>query len=229
MDQVIEVSTREAQIEGVVQLFEDRLTSPKPEAGSWAELSRMLQGAPPWRKELSSRWAGREDWKAFLAWEKERQAVMEKKVRVHVGHWLAFVEMLDDGRMLVDWVRAGGGLLRGTVTLLRWGRWFWSDEYNHSEEHQGVSPAALNAVCAAAWIWLQRKAREKKILVQFNDNRAWVEPVEYLNDETAIVEWDQPGVGKVRGAAMRERKMETDNAGSFHVWAWGGDYEPVEF
>jgi len=73
MSQTIEVSTREAQIAGVVQMFEDRLTS-RPGSPAWAELSRMLNGAPPWRAELNRRWAHREDWKAFLQGEIDFQA-----------------------------------------------------------------------------------------------------------------------------------------------------------
>ncbi len=37
---------REEQIRDILAIFEDRLTSPKPESnGSWFELSRMLDGA----------------------------------------------------------------------------------------------------------------------------------------------------------------------------------------
>jgi len=62
------VKVEKNPVDEVVQLFEDRLTG-QPGGESWKELSRMLQGAPPWRAELNRRWAGRGDWKAFLAWE----------------------------------------------------------------------------------------------------------------------------------------------------------------
>ena len=42
MSQTIEVAKREEQIREVLPIFEDRLTSPRPEAGSWEELSAML-------------------------------------------------------------------------------------------------------------------------------------------------------------------------------------------
>ncbi|MFB3789549.1 MAG: hypothetical protein ACE15F_24590 [bacterium] len=61
---------REVGIRAVLPIFEDRLTSPRPEAGSWEELSAMLDGAPEWRRELNRWWGDREDWTAFLRWEK---------------------------------------------------------------------------------------------------------------------------------------------------------------
>ncbi len=60
---------REDQIREVLPIFEDRLTSPRPEAGSLEELSWMLDGAPEWWVELSHRWADRPDWLAFTEWE----------------------------------------------------------------------------------------------------------------------------------------------------------------
>lgn len=152
MDQVIEVSTREEQIAGVVQLFEDRLTSPKPEAGSWAELSAMLNGASAWRDELSRRWASREDWKRFLEWEK-RRAAEKKQIQIRVGHWMAIVKELDQNRIEVIWSNPRGTFTRGTAELKSFGRWFWTDEYNASELHQDVPPQGLHAVCAAARAW----------------------------------------------------------------------------
>jgi len=80
-------AAREAGIEEMVSFFEDRLTSPKPEAGSWAELSRMLNGAPPWRAELNRRWGGRADWKAFLQWEISYQAEQWNKDSLPAGRF----------------------------------------------------------------------------------------------------------------------------------------------
>lgn len=165
MDQVVEVSTREAQVTGVVQLFEDRLTSPKPEAGSWAELSRMLSAAPPWRAELNRRWAHREDWKAFLQWEIDFQAEQWNRESLPVGF------------------------------------------SKHS-----IRPCGNQG--------------QERILIEFVPGvRGWFTPVEILSDEFYIIEWTQPGAGRVRGCVVRTD--ETNDNGE-PVWAWDGTFEPVE-
>lgn len=137
------------QVEVAVKMFEDRLTG-----RSWAELSRMLDGAPGWRTELSSRWADRPDWAAFLEWEKWAAiSRMLRRVLVRVGCWQAYVERLDEDRAIVDWVRAGGGLVRRTA-VRRGGRWVWADEFQDSEIQQAIPPEGLRAVLEAARWWL---------------------------------------------------------------------------
>ena len=70
MSQTIEVSTREEQIREVLPIFEDRLRSPRPEAGSWEELSAMLGPEDsPLRREMSLRREGQDVWQRFLEWE----------------------------------------------------------------------------------------------------------------------------------------------------------------
>lgn len=61
----------------VVKMFEDRLLG-RPGSESWRELSRMLEGAPPWRQELDRRWAGREDWQRFIEWERNQNHEEER-------------------------------------------------------------------------------------------------------------------------------------------------------
>ncbi|MFB3789448.1 MAG: hypothetical protein ACE15F_24075 [bacterium] len=58
------MDSRELQVAGIVQLFEDRLAGQ-----SWAELSRILEGAPGWRVELDRRWGNQPDWASFRRWE----------------------------------------------------------------------------------------------------------------------------------------------------------------
>ena len=214
MSQTIEVDTREAQIAGVVQLFEDRLTSPMPEAGSWEELSRMLDGAPPWRAELNRRWAGREDWKAFLAWEKERQAgnarhqagydietrrVSARKVQVRA--------VADDGRAYSD-------------TL---------NDSRSDEDLQGLAEqyaAAPSEPELLAMLWPESEEEKEQILVEFTPGvRGWFEPVEILSDEYCVIEWNQPGAGQVRGCVTR-LDVQTE-AGEF-IWQWDGSFQLIE-
>ncbi len=131
------VIDREEQIRDVLQMLDDRLKEPN-QAG-WAELSDMLAGASLWREELSRRWAGREDWAAFLKWEK-RRAAEKKQIQIRVGHWMAIVKELDQNRLEVIWSNPRGTFTRGTAELKSFGRWFWTDEYNASELHQDVPP-----------------------------------------------------------------------------------------
>lgn len=163
---------REEQIRDILAIFEDRLTSPKPESnGSWFELSRMLDGAPPWRAELNRRWASREDWKRFLEWE-------------------------------ID---------------------FRAEQWNRDSLPAGRFPKPIRprAEQAAAG-----RHVEEKILVEFTPGvRAFAPVVEVLSDEYRVVEWDQPGVGLVRGCAVR---TDTHNGCGEFLWAWDGTFEPVE-
>ncbi len=67
---------------------------------------------------------------------------------------------------------------------------------------------------------------EEKILVEFTPGvRAFAPVVEVLSDEYRVVEWDQPGVGLVRGCAVR---TDTHNGCGEFLWAWDGTFEPVE-
>lgn len=67
---------------------------------------------------------------------------------------------------------------------------------------------------------------DERILVEFDPGvRGWFEPVEYLSDEIAVIEWTQPGAGRVRGCVTRTD--ETNGAGE-PVWVWDGTFEPVE-
>ncbi|MFB3786926.1 MAG: hypothetical protein ACE15F_11215 [bacterium] len=67
---------REEEIEKWLPVYEGRLMD---QAG-WDGLSALLEDAPPWREELNHRWEGREDWQAFLEWEKEFKATREREV-----------------------------------------------------------------------------------------------------------------------------------------------------
>jgi len=182
-------AAREAGIEEMVSFFEDRLTSPKPEAGSWAELSRMLSAAPPWRAELNRRWAGREDWKAFLAWEKERQAgnarhqagynietrrVSARKVQV--------CAIADDGRA-------------------------YSDTLNDSAPDEDLRDLAEQYAAAPSEAELLAMLQpEERILVEFTPGvRGWFEPVEFLSDEIAIIEC--PPSPHLRMAGLEARRL----------------------
>ncbi len=157
---------REEQIRDILAIFEDRLTSPKPESnGSWFELSRMLDGAPPWRAELNRRWASREDWKRFLEWE-------------------------------ID---------------------FRAEQWNRESLPVGFSKHSIRP-CG--------NQGQERILIEFVPGvRGWFTPVEILSDEFYIIEWTQPGAGRVRGCVVRTD--ETNDNGE-PVWAWDGTFEPVE-
>lgn len=236
MDQVVEVDTREAQIAGVVQMFEDRLTS-RPGSPAWAELSRMLQGAPPWRKELSSRWADREDWKAFLAWEIDYRSERWNKNSLPVG----FSKPIRPRAAQCGAARHPAGYdiqVRRVSTrkvqvcaIADDGR-AYSDTLNDSAPDEDLRDLAEQYAAAPSEVELLAMLQpvedepEERILVEFTPGiRAFVPVVEYLDDEIAIVEWTQPGAGLVRGAV--QRTDETNDNGE-RVWEWDGTFEPVE-
>ncbi len=67
---------------------------------------------------------------------------------------------------------------------------------------------------------------EERILVEFTPGvRGWFEPVEFLSDEIAIIEWTQPGAGRVRGCVTR---LDTTNGAGDFIWQWDGTFKPVE-
>jgi len=67
---------------------------------------------------------------------------------------------------------------------------------------------------------------QERILIEFVPGvRGWFTPVEILSDEFYIIEWTQPGAGRVRGCVVRTD--ETNDNGE-PVWAWDGTFEPVE-
>lgn len=231
MSQTIEVSTREAQIAGVVQMFEDRLTS-RPGSPAWAELSRMLQGAPPWRKELSSRWADREDWKAFLAWEIDYRSERWNKNSLPVGFSKPIrprAAQCGAARHLAGYdIEARRVSARKVeVRAIADNGQVYSDTLNDSAPDEDLQDLAEQYAAAPSEPELLAMLQpEERILVEFTPGvRAFVPVVEYLDDEIVIVEWEQPGAGRVRGAV--QRTDETNDNGE-PVWEWDGTFEPVE-
>ena len=238
MSQTIEVDTREAQIAGVVQLFEDRLTSPKPEAGSWAELSRMLSAAPPWRAELNRRWAGREDWQRFLQWEISYQAEQWNRDSLPARRFPVPIKprvtQACQARHPAGYdiqVRRVSTRKVQVCAIADDGR-AYSDTLNDSRPDEDLRDLAAQYAAAPSEVELLAMLQpvedepEERILVEFTPGvRGWFEPVEILSDEYCDIEWNQPGAGQVRGCVTR-LDVQTE-AGEF-IWQWDGMFEPIE-
>ena len=230
-------AAREAGIEEMVSFFEDRLTSPKPEAGSWAELSRMLSAAPPWRKELSSRWADRADWAAFLAWEIDFQAEQWNRDSLPVGFSKPIrprVAQAGNARHPAGYdiqVRRVSTRKVQVCAIADDGR-AYSDTLNDSAPDEDLRDLAEQYAAAPSEAELLAMLQpvedepEERILVEFTPGiRAFVPVMETLDDDLCVIEWTQPGIGLVRGAV--QRTDETNDNGE-PVWEWDGTFEPVE-
>lgn len=230
MSQTIEVSTREAQIREVLPIFEDRLAS-RPGSPAWEELSRMLQGAPPWRAELNRRWAGREDWQRFLKWEIDFQAEEWNRDSLPVGFSKPIrprAAQCGAARHLAGYdieARRVSARKVEVRAIADDGRVF-SDTLNDSTPDEDLQDLAEQYAAAPTEAELLAMLQpEERILVEFTEGvRAFVPVVEYLDDEIVIVEWEQPGAGRVRGAV--QRTDETNDNGE-PVWGWDGTFLPI--
>ncbi|MFB3786678.1 MAG: hypothetical protein ACE15F_09930 [bacterium] len=162
------------QVEQVVRMFEDRLVS-RPGSDAWASLSELLNGASAWRIELNRRWAGREDWAAFLAWENGIRARMENSVLIRVGLWSGIVEKTDESFVLI--YMDGRGFIRGAVVRREGGRWAWAEEFLESENHQAVPLDGLSAIMEAARAWFAAKSSKFPIPIKPRAGQG-VEPIQ---------------------------------------------------
>ncbi len=236
MSQTIEVSTREEQIREVLPIFEDRLAS-RPGSPAWAELSRMLSAAPPWRAELNRRWAGREDWQRFLQWEISYQAEQWNRDSLPARRFPVPIKprvtQCGQARHQAGYdietrrVSARKVQVRAVADDGR----AYSDTLNDSrsdEDLQGLAEqyaAAPSEPELLAMLWPESEEEKEKILVEFTPGvRGWFEPVEILSDEYCVIEWNQPGAGRVRGAV--QRTDETNDNGE-PVWGWDGTFLPI--
>ncbi len=223
-------AAREAGIEEMVSFFEDRLTSPKPEAGSWAELSRMLNGAPPWRAELNRRWAGREDWQRFLQWEISYQAEQWNRDSLPARRFpkpiRPRVAQAGNARHPAEYdieVRRVSTRKVQVCAIADDGR-AYSDTLNDSAPDEDLQDLAEQYAAAPSEPELLAMLQpEERILVEFTPGvRAFVPVMEILDDDLCVIEWTQPGVGRVCGCAGKTDRA--NDAGDF-IWQWDGTFE----
>lgn len=69
------------------------------------------------------------------------------------------------------------------------------------------------------------ETKPNRILVEFNENRAWCDVVDWLATDVAVIQWTQPD-GTIVGATavdLGEKHPETGEP----VWTWDGQMTAV--
>ncbi len=231
------VKVEKNPVDEVVQLFEDRLTG-QPGGESWKELSRMLDGAPPWRAELNRRWGGRADWAAFLAWEIDFQAEQWNRDSLPARRFPVPIKprvtQCGQARHPAGYdiqVRRVSTRKVQVCAIADDGR-AYSDTLNDSAPDEDLRDLAEQYAAAPSEVELLSMLQpvedepEERILVEFTPGiRAFVPVMEILDDDLCVIEWTQPGIGRVCGCA---EKTDKANEAGEPLWVWDGEFQPVE-